>query len=256
MEAMQAHLEEVIAIYRPYRHHVTPLFDHLGLKLDEAQELAICLLTTSFVFLLATFLLGRVFAPAKQRPLGEKKNPRYTTDKHQEADIATSANFEVKGVRKDANETEERHTPLDQKELRHQTERTECRTGREDDYSSSLREDTMQPQELFQPETRQPVEKEIIQHTTEVKQEGTHPSEGKSDESETTCVAVNAPDIRPVVQGTESSCEDQSDERPGTMKQTVEEEEQPATPLRRSSRVKSTPQKFSPSGKKRVRKVD
>jgi len=202
------------------------------------------------------FYLGVYSLLLSRGPWERKRISDIPRTKHQEADIATSANFEVKGVRKDANETEERHTPLDQKELRHQTERTECRTGREADDSSSLREDTVQPQELFQPETRQPVEKEIIQHTTEVKQEGTHPSEGKSDESETTCVAVNAPDIRPVVQGTESSCEDQSDERPGTMKQTVEEEEQPATPLRRSSRVKSTPQKFSPSGKKRVRKVD
>ena len=74
---LQAHFQDLISSYRPYRHHVSPLVKYLGLTLDESQELAVLLLLGSALILLATILLVRAFTPAPKKAISQGQEQKH-----------------------------------------------------------------------------------------------------------------------------------------------------------------------------------
>ena len=231
---LQAHFQDLISSYRPYRHHVSPLVKYLGLTLDESQELAILLLLGSAIILLATILSVRAFTPAPKRQAAKPKS---------------------KSTKKKANKPKTADTTKEEpkQDSQNKTEKQPTVGQREQEKAPKtviVKEESSEQVKSTEPQSPQGEEKQ---------QQGEDKAEEKEEEKEEKEEETEEETVSPAPQKNAKHLESPPDESPGTRKiteETPEDEAQPATPLRRSSRVKSTPQKFSPSVKKRVRKVD
>lgn len=245
---LQAHFHDLLATYHPYREHIAPVFRYLGVGLDEAQELSILLLLASVILLTALLLVLRTVISSStkkhttlQPSKGRKKRLKKNSTKPNRASSPSKA------LEKPENNAREQKPLL-------QREGAEI-GGEERNVTGNEKKGI--PQTLQHQQTETQVEETHTQEKMKIeeKEEAEQQEVWQEKEKELSVCTHETTRGEP--------CQTASDETPGTRKvpslseeTPLVEEEQPVTPLRRSSRVKATPQKFSPSAKRRVRKVD
>jgi len=265
--SFDAHFEQLQRLYRPYRPYVTPIFAQLGVVTD-TTELAIILLLSSLLILGLSILLARILLQE------QKKLPKHKT-KGARVEFGTSA-IVTDSLGK---QNKSRHSMAEvapQKEDTHKNDERSEVNGIGQQAPESGRESANVSSQI------DPSEKGSAPHATfeeaghtktDEKTVGSSPTNHVSIENqrdaadESMHVATEELHEKEVDTQEEppTPCGNQGLEgRPGGnegLPSVVAEtlptlSAEPTTPLRRSQREKATPQRFSPSAKRRVRKVD
>lgn len=264
----QSHFDQLQTAYRPYREHVAPLFSQLGLNLDEQKEVGVLIILSSVAVLLLSILLARLFLPgnpSKKQPSGKKSN---RTGSKNPSNPKKQATPQTRHVRNDNQATrqnaqkepittkEKGCVPIESETAVEKATSEERKPDLIDEGPTPKQEPTAVLNEGA-PQSKKTKKKEKNKDKTQ--KEETPKAEEPSPEKEAEQVKeVSTEKIEtPAKKDLEDTTGEKgftSEERPGSARE--QDIQTSTTPLRRSQREKATPQRFSPSTKKRVRKVD